>query len=196
MDRCPDILPSHLQYASENSFILRFALAATLSSSYGVYGPAYEFYENIPMEGKEEYHNSEKYEVRHYDWKKTNRMTDIMSIINKIRKENLALHSTWNIQFCPIENSQLIAYLKATDDLKNILLIVVNLDPHGTQSGYVQLPKARLGLGDKINVKLHDLVTDERFTWIQEYACGTPKAPLAKTGKAGKRTQSPGPASR
>jgi starch synthase (maltosyl-transferring) len=165
----PDILPYHLQHQGENSFILRYALAATLSSNYGVYGPSYEFYENTPVEGREEYHFSEKYEVRHYDWKRTNRMTDIMSLLNKIRKQNEALHSTWNTQFCTIENNQLMAYLKATEDLSNIILVVVNLDPHSNQSGYVQLPKSTLKLGDKINVKLHDLITDEHYTWTQEW---------------------------
>jgi starch synthase (maltosyl-transferring) len=165
----PDILPYHLQNKGEDSFIFRYALAATLSSNYGVYGPSYEFYENTPIDGKEEYFNSEKYEVRHYDWKKTNRMTDIMSLLNKLRKKNAALQSTWNIQFCPIENSQLIAYLKATDDLSNVILTIVNLDPNAKQSGYVQLPKDRLGLSDKINLKLHDLVTDEHYTWTQEW---------------------------
>jgi starch synthase (maltosyl-transferring) len=165
----PDILPYHLQMKGENSFLFRYALAATLSSNYGVYGPSYEFLENMPIEGKEEYYNSEKYEVRHYDWKRTNRMTDIMSLLNKVRKENAALQSTWNMQFCPIENDQLIAYIKATDDLSNIILIVVNLDPNGKQSGYVQLPKARLRLGDKINLKLKDLITGEYYTWTQEW---------------------------
>ena len=165
----PDILPYHLQHQGENSFIFRYALAATLSSNYGVYGPAYEFYENTPMEGKEEYFNSEKYEVRHYDWKRTNRMTDIMTLLNKARKENKALQSTWNLQFCAIENPNLIAYLKTTDDLSNIFLVVVNLDPNTQQSGYVQLPKGKLLLGDKINVKMHDLVTDEHYTWAQEW---------------------------
>ena len=121
------------------------------------------------MEGKEEYFNSEKYEVRHYDWKKTNRMTDIMTLLNKARKENAALQSTWNVQFCPIENNQLIAYLKATDDLSNIILVIVNLDPNGKQSGYVQLPKDRLKIGEKINIKLHDLITDEYYTWTQDW---------------------------
>jgi starch synthase (maltosyl-transferring) len=165
----PDILPFHLQHKGDNSFILRYALAATLSSNYGVYGPSYEFYENTPIEGREEYINSEKYEVRHYDWKRTNRMTDIMSLLNKIRKENAALQSTWNIQFCSIENNQLIAYVKSTDDLSNIILTVVNLDPTGKQSGYIQLPKEILKLSDKVNVKLHDLVTDEHYTWTQEW---------------------------
>jgi starch synthase (maltosyl-transferring) len=95
----PDILPYHLQHQGENSFILRYALAATLSSSYGIYGPTFEFYDNVPMEGKEEYFNSEKYEIKQHDWKRTNRMTDIISIVNRVRKENKALQSSWNIQF-------------------------------------------------------------------------------------------------
>ncbi len=165
----PDILPYHLQNQSENIFILRYALAATLSSSCGIYGPAYEFIENTPIEGREEYFNSEKFEVRHYDWKKTNRMTDIISILNKTRNENVALQSTWNFQLCAIENPSLIAYLKVTDDLTNIFLVIVTLDPQGNQSGYVQLPKEKLKLADKINVKLHDVVTDERYTWTQEW---------------------------
>jgi starch synthase (maltosyl-transferring) len=165
----PDILPYQLQHQGENIFILRYALAATLSSNYGVYGPSYEFYENTPMLGKEEYFNSEKYEVRHYDWKRTNRMTDIMSLLNKIRKQNPALHSTWNTQFCAIENNQIVAYLKATDDLSNIILVVVNLDPNSGQSGYIQLPKEKLRIGNKVNIKLHDLITDEHYTWTQEW---------------------------
>jgi starch synthase (maltosyl-transferring) len=165
----PDILPYHLQNQGENSFILRYALAATLSSNYGVYGPSYEFLENTPIEGREEYINSEKFEVRHYDWKRTNRMTDIMSLLNQVRQKNEALHSTWNLQFCPIENPQLIAYLKTTDDLSNIILVIVNLDPNGKQSGYVQLPKDKLKLSNMVNVKLHDLITDEHYTWTQEW---------------------------
>ena len=100
--------PFILQHQGENIFILRLALAATLSSNYGIYGPAYELYDNIPMQGKEEYFNSEKYEVKHHDWKKTNRMTDIITLINAARKNNKALQSTWNIQFCHIENPNLI----------------------------------------------------------------------------------------
>ncbi len=165
----PDILPFHLQGLTENIFILRYALAATLSSSCGIYGPSYELCENLPITGREEYYNSEKFELRHYDWKKTNRMTDIISIINKTRNENEALQNTWNFQHCLIENKNLMAYLKATDDLKNIFLVVITLDPVGNQSGYLQLPLETLKLTDKINVKLHDVVTDERYTWTQEW---------------------------
>lgn len=165
----PDILPWHLQYQGENIFIIRLALAATLSASYGMYGPSYEFCENTPVDGREEYLNSEKYEIRFYDWRKTNRMTDILTLLNKVRNENAALQSTWNLHFCAIENPNLIAYLKATDDLSNVIMVVVNLDQHGKQAGYIQVPRERLQLGSKINLKLHDLITDETYTWTQEW---------------------------
>ena len=165
----PDILPYHLQYQGENIFIIRLALAATLSSNYGIYGPAYEWHDNIPMQGKEEYFNSEKYEVKQHDWKKTNRMTDIITIVNAARKNNAALQSTWNLQFCAIENPNLLAYLKATDDLSNIILTIVNLDAQSRQSGYVQLPLQKLNIAGGVNVKVHDLVTDEHYTWTQEW---------------------------
>jgi starch synthase (maltosyl-transferring) len=166
----PDILPFHLQHQGENVFILRLALAATLSSSFGIYGPPYEFYENVPVPGREEYYDSEKYEIKKYDWKKTNRLTDIITILNKARKKHEALQSTWNIQFCHVENPNLIAYVKATEDLSDIVLVIVNLDPYNRQWGYVQLPKERLKLGDHINVKLHDQMTDEHYTWTQEWS--------------------------
>jgi starch synthase (maltosyl-transferring) len=165
----PDILPYHLQHQGENSFILRLALAATMSSNYGIYGPAYEFYDNTPVPGREEYLNSEKYEVKKYDWKKTNRATDIISLLNKARHAHPALQSTWNIQFCSIEDPNLLAFVKSTADLSSIIMVIVNLDPNNKHAGYVQLPKARLRLGDRINVKLHDLITDERYTWTQEW---------------------------
>ncbi len=166
----PDILPWHLQHQKENIFIIRLALAGTLSSNYGLYGPVYEFGDNTPVEGREEYFNSEKYEIKSFDWRKTNRMTDIITLLNKARRENAALHSTWNMTFCSIENPNLIAYLKATDDLSNIIMVVVNLDPNGKQSGYLQVPKEKLKLGDKINIKLRDMITEEQYTWTQEWS--------------------------
>ncbi|MEP6734695.1 MAG: alpha-1,4-glucan--maltose-1-phosphate maltosyltransferase [Chryseolinea sp.] len=165
----PDILPFHLQYQGENVFILRLALAATLSSNYGIYGPAYELVDNRPLPGREEYMDSEKFEVKLHQWKTSNRMTDIITLLNKARKENASLQSTWNMQFCSIENSSLIAYIKATEDLSNIILVIVNLDPNGAQAGYVQLPKERLRLGENFSVKLTDLITEEQYTWNQEW---------------------------
>lgn len=165
----PDILPFHLQHQGENIFIQRLALAATLSSSFGIYGPAFEFYDNQPVPGREEYLNSEKYEIKKHDWKKTNRMTDIITLINRARKNHPALQSTWNVQFCTIHQPNLLAYVKATEDLSDIFLVIVNLDPNQRHSGFVQLPRERLRLSDRINVKLHDIITDEHYTWTQEW---------------------------
>ncbi|MFN3840110.1 MAG: alpha-1,4-glucan--maltose-1-phosphate maltosyltransferase [Cyclobacteriaceae bacterium] len=165
----PDILPYHLQHQNDTVFITRFILAATLSSNYGIYGPPFEFCENTPIPGKEEYLHSEKFEIKNYDWKKTTRITDIISIVNKARKEHAALQFTWNIHICACNNDNLLAYLKITEDLSDCVLVVVNFDHHSRQSGYLQLPKEVLQLSDRINVKLHDLITHERYTWTQEW---------------------------
>lgn len=165
----PDILPYHLHNQGENMFIIRLALAATLSASYGIYGAAYELLDNASWNGREEFNDSEKYEVKKYDWKKTNRMTDIMTLLNKARKSHAALQNTWNIQFLTIDNPNLLAFLKATDDLRSVILVVVNLDQYNKQSGYVQLPKGKLKLETTINVKLHELIMDEHYTWTQEW---------------------------
>lgn len=145
-------------------------MAATLSASYGIYGPAFEFYDNQPVPGREEYLHSEKYEIKKHDWKRTNRMTDIITIINSARSAHPALQSTWNLQFCDIQGPNLLAFVKATADLSDIFLVVINLDPHRRHSGFVQLPLERLQLRYKsINVKLRDLMTDEQYTWTQEW---------------------------
>jgi starch synthase (maltosyl-transferring) len=96
-------------------------------------------------------------------------MTDIITIVNRVRKAHPALQVTWNVQFCAIHEPNLLAYLKATEDLSDIFLIVVNLDPNQKHAGFVQLPRERLHLRNGINVKLHDLMTDERYTWTQEW---------------------------
>jgi starch synthase (maltosyl-transferring) len=165
----PDINPYYLQANGENGFILRVALAATLSSNYGLYGPVYEFYESEAVSGKEEYFNSEKYEIRKHDWNKVTRLTDIITLLNKARHENKALQSTWNITFCQINHPHLMAYVKATDDLSNIILVIVNMDVHNKHASFVELPKARLNIEGVPNVKLLDLITGDQYTWTQEW---------------------------
>ena len=108
---------------TENIFIIRLALAATLCSNYAIYGPVYEFYDNQPIPAREEYFNSEKYEIKIHDWKKTNRMTDIIAMLNQARKENEALQSTWNLRFCFIDDPNIIAFVKTTEDLGNMFLV-------------------------------------------------------------------------
>jgi starch synthase (maltosyl-transferring) len=157
----PDILPYHLQHAGENNFIIRYILAATLSSNYGIYGPVYELYENL---------DSEKYEIKKNDWSKVTRLSEIIEIINQVRKDNQALQSTWNISFLEIHNDQLLAYLKVTKDLQNIILVIVNLDAEHTQSGYVQMPLDRLGISQEgVNIKLTELVSGDHYTWTNEW---------------------------
>ncbi len=165
----PDILPYHLQRDGENIFVIRYALAATLSSNYGMYGPVYEHYEQRPVEGKEEYLNSEKYEIKYYNWDVENRLTRVIRTVNKARKENAALQSTWNISFCYIENNNLIAYLKITNDRSSIILTVVNLDPYSRQHGFVQIRKEELGITEGINLHLTDLITGNEYQWTEEW---------------------------
>lgn len=165
----PDILPPILTYGGENAHIMRLILAATLSSSYGLYGPVYEFGINTPHGAKEEYVDNEKYEIKHWDWNKYTRTAEIMTRINRIRKQNPALHSTWNIEFADTTNDQLICYGKTDADTGNKLIIAVNLDVHNTQGGHVRVPLSRLGIEDNKPYLVHDLLSGDRYTWQGEW---------------------------
>ncbi|MFN3530497.1 MAG: alpha-1,4-glucan--maltose-1-phosphate maltosyltransferase [Bacteroidia bacterium] len=165
----PDINPIPLQGAKDALFLTRYFMAATLSSNYGFYGPVYEFMISEPMPGKEEYIDSEKYEVRHWDWSKTNKLTELIRRTNKARRENKALQRTNNIHFCQVENDQLLAYLKMSDDRSNAVLAIVNLDQHDTQRGMVQLPLYMLGFGPDAQYQVYDLITGARYSWQGEW---------------------------
>jgi starch synthase (maltosyl-transferring) len=164
----PDILPYHLQGANENAFVMRLLMAATLSSNYGVYGAAYEFADNHGnTNGKEEYLDSEKYEIKDYNWNRRNRITDAMMKINQIRKENPALQSTWNITFTNTNNDNIMSYVKR-DESGNTIWCIVNLDPNSTQSAFVEAPKQLLNM-DYVNLRCHDLLTDQYFDWRNDW---------------------------
>ncbi len=166
----PDILAYELMNAGPNAFLLRLLMAATLSSNYGVYGPAYEFLENNGNpNGKEEYFNSEKYEIRHYDWEHRNRLTDAMKKVNQIRKENPALQTTWNIHFTRTDNDQLMSFIKFNEDRSNIIWGIVNFDPRHTQTGFVEVPKTLLGIEGRINLKVRDLLTEDSYHWFNDW---------------------------
>ncbi len=165
----PDINPYILQSGHESTYLSRFFLAATLSSNYGIYGPAYEYLVHQAVPGKEEFLDSEKYECRHWDWNKSTRLKELMGLVNRIRKENDALQSTDNIQFCAIENPQILAYFKQSPDKTNNLLIVVNLDPYYKQSGWVQVPLDQLGKKEGDNLTMNDLITGVSYNWTKEW---------------------------
>jgi starch synthase (maltosyl-transferring) len=162
----PDILNEYLQHGGRPAFMVRVALAATLGASYGIYGPAFELSEHRARElGSEEYLDSEKYEIRHWDLARPDSLKDYIGRINRIRYENPALQSDWNLRFYPIDNEQLICYGKWSDDLSNVIVTVVNLDPHHVQSGWVELPIDTLGLEAHQPYQVHDLLTGDRYLW-------------------------------
>ncbi|MCR4292477.1 MAG: alpha-1,4-glucan--maltose-1-phosphate maltosyltransferase, partial [Candidatus Kuenenia sp.] len=164
----PDILPEQLQYSGRPAFIIRLILASTLSSNYGIYGPAFELCVSEAVAGKEEYFNSEKYEIQQWDWDAPGNLKDLITRINRIRRENAALQDTWNIQFYEVNNEYLLFYGKATEDLSNIILVVVNLDPHHAQSGWVRVPVKTLGIDANQSYLVHDLLSDEKYVWQGE----------------------------
>jgi starch synthase (maltosyl-transferring) len=162
----PDILPESLQFGGRPTFMSRLILAATLGPSYGIYGPTYELCVDSPLApGKEEYLHSEKFEIKHWDLDQPGSLKDLIARVNSIRRENPALHSNANLRFHRINNEQLIAYSKTTDDLSSLILVVVNLDPHYTQSGWLELPIDALGLDPHQPYQVHDLLTDARYLW-------------------------------
>jgi starch synthase (maltosyl-transferring) len=166
----PDILPQYLQHGGEPAHIVRLIMAATLSSNYGLYGQVYENAINTPTyPGKEEYLDSEKYEIKYWDWFKYTKIKDVMTRINQIRRENPALQTTWHVHFADTDNQQLLCYAKMDQDGKNKLLIVLNLDHSHSQAGFVKVPVHWLGLESSYSYVVHDLLNGSRYTWRQEW---------------------------
>lgn len=165
----PDINPMHLQGANESKHIQRYVLAATLSSSIGIYGPVYEYMLSDALLGREEYLNSEKFQITHYDWTIENKLTTVISKINHIRHQNEALQQTNNIKFCYIENNNLLGFYKWNDAKTNELLIIISLDAYNSQQGTVQLPLRELGIHAGHNLKLNDLITNNNYNWYSEW---------------------------
>jgi starch synthase (maltosyl-transferring) len=162
----PDILNEYLQFGGRPAFMARLILAATLGASYGVYGPAFELCENIAREpGSEEYLNSEKYEIKYWDLDRPGSLKELIASVNRIRRENRALQSDRSLRFYPVDNPDIIAFSKSTEDRNNVILTAVNLDPHHTQSGWVELPLEELGLDPQQSFQVHELLTNARYLW-------------------------------
>ncbi|NBB26910.1 alpha-1,4-glucan--maltose-1-phosphate maltosyltransferase [Cellulophaga sp. BC115SP] len=163
-----DILPWCLQGGLEPMFITRYFMAATLSANYGIFGPVFESMNHEANPGKEEYRNSEKYEIKHWDWSFENKLTHIIRLTNQARVENSALQRTNNITFCQIENDQVLAYLK-THANGNRILCVVNLDPYNRQGGVVRVPLSQIHKHQDQEYVVHDLLTGAKYHWKGEY---------------------------
>jgi len=162
----PDILPEFLQLGGRSAFMIRLILAATLGSSYGIYGPAFELCENVPLRpGSEEYLNSEKYEIKRRDLPSAGSLKAFITRINRIRKENPALQSNRNLHFHNTDNPSLICYSKTTDDLSDVIVVVVNLDCFRAQTGWVHLDLTPIGLDGDQPFAVHDLLGDGQYSW-------------------------------
>jgi starch synthase (maltosyl-transferring) len=161
----PDILTAALQDGGRAAFMSRLVLAATLSANYGIYGPAFELQEHLPLEpGSEEYLHSEKYEIRDWDLEREGSLRGLVAAMNRIRRENPALHEDWRLRFHPVDNDQIICYSKTTSDLSNVVLVAVNLDPHNVQSGWVDLALGELGV-DTPGFQVRDLLSGATYAW-------------------------------
>jgi len=162
----PDILTEFLQMGGRAAFVVRLLLASTLGANYGIYGPAFELLENVPVRhGSEEYLNSEKYEIRHWDLDRADSLRPLITRVNQIRNNNPALQSDWSLRFHSVDNDQLICYSKESEDRSNLLVTVVNLDPHHTQAGFVTLPLDELQIPQDRAFEAEDLLTGERYLW-------------------------------
>jgi starch synthase (maltosyl-transferring) len=161
----PDILPEHLQFGGRGAFIARAVLAATLSPSWGIYGPPFELMEHVARPGTEEYADNEKYQLRRWNLDDPRSLRPVIKRLNQIRRDNPALHRLGGTIFHRTDNDMLIAYSRRSEDAQNLLLAVVNLDPHHAQSGWVDLDLPALGLAADTAFQAHDLIGDARYVW-------------------------------
>jgi starch synthase (maltosyl-transferring) len=162
----PDILNDYLQKSGRPGFMIRLILATTLAASYGIYGPAFELCEGRAVrEGSEEYLDSEKYQIRVWDINNPNSLRDLITHMNRMRHGSPALQRNSGLKFHAIDNPQMIAYSKVCDDPADMIFVVVNLDPHNRQAGWVNVDVAALHLGSEESYQVHDLLTDARYVW-------------------------------
>ncbi|MBB3950667.1 alpha-1,4-glucan--maltose-1-phosphate maltosyltransferase [Aureimonas jatrophae] len=161
----PDINPLFLQTSGRPGFQLRLALAATLAGNYGVYS-GFELCESEPLApGKEEYLNSEKYEIRAFDWRAPGNIREDIRFFNRIRRSEPALRDFRNLEFYNFWNDEILYYGRRTPDLSSFLLVMVSLDPHHPQGGHFEVPLWEFDLPDNGSVKVEDLVTGQQFVW-------------------------------
>jgi starch synthase (maltosyl-transferring) len=161
----PDILSEFLQIGVRAAFQIRVTLAATLAGSYGIYGPAFEICEASAAPDSEEYWDSEKYQIRHWDLDRPGNIRDYIARLNEIRRENPALTRGGAPRFHDIDNDQLIAYSRHIEETGEFILVVVNLDPHHAQSGWIDLPLDAMGVAFDQPFQTQDLLGGARFLW-------------------------------
>ncbi|PYJ42996.1 MAG: alpha-1,4-glucan--maltose-1-phosphate maltosyltransferase [Verrucomicrobia bacterium] len=160
----PDILPPILQVGGRPAFKMRAVLAATLSSLYGIYS-GFELCENAAIPGREEYLDSEKYQFKERDWDAPGNIKDFLTRLNKIRRENRALHFYDNLRFYHADNGAILFYAKWTPARDNIILVVVNIDPFRRQHSFIDVPLDQFGEMGSDRYEVDDLLNEERYVW-------------------------------
>jgi starch synthase (maltosyl-transferring) len=161
----PDILHATLVRGGRPAFKLRLALAATLSSLYGIYS-GYELCENVPVAAtSEEYLNSEKYEARARDWEAPGNLVDFITRVNAIRRQNPALQEYRNLRFYPADSPDVLWYGKATAPRDNVIFVAANLDPTVEHDSMVEVPIWELGILPEETYKMHELLSDRVYEW-------------------------------
>ena len=160
----PDILPPILQDGGRPAFKLRLALAATLSSLYGIYS-GYELCERAAIPGTEEYLDSEKYEIKVRDWEAPGNITEYIARINRIRRENPALQEYRNLEFYESDDDNILFYGKRSADRQNTVWVAVNLDPFEAHEARLHLPMRELGMTAEDRLQVHELITEQRQLW-------------------------------
>jgi starch synthase (maltosyl-transferring) len=160
----PDILPFVLQEGGRPAFMIRVALAATLSPLYGIYS-GYELCENEALPGREEYLDSEKYQYKERDWNAPGNIKDWIARLNRIRKENRAFQFYTNLRFHDADNDAILFYSKMTAARDNIILVIVNLDPHRKQNSFVYVPIESFGQMESDVYQVRDLLSGAIYTW-------------------------------
>jgi starch synthase (maltosyl-transferring) len=162
----PDILPYDLQNQGEKACAIRYVLAATLSSSIGIYGPVFDLLITEPYPGKEEYNHSEKYEIKAWDYFTRTPFRKFIKKINEIRKMHPALQNTYNIRFVENDNPRLLSFIKQSGS--DCLLVIINLDQYHKQSGFCHFPANPSG-GKPRQVMLTDVIDGSQYTWSKEW---------------------------
>jgi starch synthase (maltosyl-transferring) len=160
----PDINPYYLQTGGRAAFQVRLLLAATLAANYGVYN-GFELCEAAAIADKEEYANSEKYELKVWDWERSGHIRDDIRRVNALRRTSPALQVFDNVSFYNAWNEHILYYGKSTPDRSDFLLFAVNLDPHTPQGAHFEVPLWEFGLADDATIEAEDLVVGRRFTW-------------------------------
>jgi starch synthase (maltosyl-transferring) len=160
----PDINPPHLQTGGRAAFQIRAVLAGTLSSVWGMYS-GFELCEATPIPGREEYLNSEKYEIKAWDWDRPGNVRAYIARLNRIRADNPALHGLTNLRFYTAHDDNIMFYGKMTRARDNIVWVAVNLDPDNAHETGITLPLDEVGVGEDATLEVRELIEDRPVLW-------------------------------